>query len=58
MTEILNMIRAEIKTMIDYHDCPIEIDYGNDYCYRQALITVLQIIDKYMTESVAADESK
>ena len=46
----LDKIRAEIEQLIEWHDCPVEYDNGNDYWYCQALNTVLQIIDKYRKE--------
>jgi len=47
---VLDKIRAEIEQLIEWHDCPVEYDNGNDYWYCQALNTVLQIIDKYRKE--------
>lgn len=43
-------IKAEIKSLIDWHDCPIEIDGGNDSSYCDAVNLCLEIIDKYIAE--------
>ena len=48
---ILDKIRAEIEALIEWHDCPIEYDNGNDAWYREACNQALKIIDKYRTES-------
>jgi hypothetical protein len=44
---ILDKIRAEIEALIDWHDCPIEYDNGNDAWYCEACNQVIKIIDKY-----------
>ena len=48
---ILDKIRAEIEALIEWHDCPIEYDNGNDAWYREACNQALKIIDKYKAES-------
>ena len=40
-------IKTEIENLIEWHDCPIELDNGNDYWYCQACVKVLEIIDKH-----------
>ena len=48
---ILDKIRAEIETLIEWHDCPIEYDNGNDAWYCEACNQAIKIIDKYRGES-------
>jgi hypothetical protein len=48
---ILDKIRAEIEALIDWHDCPIEYDNGNDVWYCEACNQAIKIIDKYKAES-------
>lgn len=48
---VLDKIRAEIETLIEWHDCPIEYDNGNDAWYREACNQAIKIIDKYKAES-------
>lgn len=48
---VIDKIRAEIEALIEWHDCPIEYDNGNDAWYREACNQALKIIDKYRTES-------
>ena len=50
-SDVLNKIRAEIEALIDWHDCPIEYDNGNDAWYCEACNQALNIIDKYRAES-------
>ena len=40
-------IKAEIAELIEWHDCPIEYDNGNDAWYREACNRALEIIDKH-----------
>lgn len=47
---ILDKIRAEIEALIEWHDCPIEYDNGNDAWYCEACNQAIKIIDKYKTE--------
>ena len=44
---IIDKIRAEIKALIEWHDCPIEYDNGNDAWYCEACNQAIKIIDKY-----------
>ena len=48
---ILDKIRAEIEELIEWHDCPIEYDNGNDAWYCEACNQAIKIIDKYRGES-------
>ena len=48
---ILDEIRAEIEALIEWHDCPIEYDNGNDAWYCEACNQALKIIDKYKIEN-------
>ena len=48
---ILDKIRAEIEALIEWHDCPIEYDNGNDAWYCEACNRAIKIIDKYKAES-------
>lgn len=48
---ILDKIKAEIEALIDWHDCPIEYDNGNDVWYCEACNQSIKIIDKYRGES-------
>ena len=48
---VLDKIRAEIEALIEWHDCPIEYDNGNDAWYREACNQAIKIIDKYKAES-------
>ena len=48
---ILDKIRAEIEALIEWHDCPIEYDNGNDAWYCEACNQAIKIIDKYKAES-------
>lgn len=45
--DVLDKIRAEIEELIEWHDCPIEYDNGNDAWYREACNQAIKIIDKY-----------
>lgn len=45
--DVLDKISTEIGELIEWHDCPIELDNGCDACYREACNTAIQIIDKY-----------
>lgn len=47
---VLDKIRAEIVELIDWHDCPIEIDGGNDLWFCEACNRAIEIIDKYKAE--------
>jgi hypothetical protein len=47
----LDKIRAEIEALIEWHDCPIEYDNGNDAWYCEACNQAIKIIDKYKAES-------
>lgn len=49
--KVLDKIRAEIETLIDWHDCPIEYDNGNDAWYCEGCNQAIKIIDKYRAES-------
>jgi len=49
--DILDKIRAEIEALIEWHDCPIEYDNGNDAWYCEACNQAIKIIDKYKAES-------
>ena len=49
--EVLDKIRAEIEALIEWHDCPIEYDNGNDAWYCEACNQAIKIIDKYKAES-------
>jgi len=49
--DILNKVKAEIEALIEWHDCPIELDNGNDAWYCEACNQAIKIIDKYKTES-------
>ena len=48
---VLDKIRAEIEALIEWHDCPIEYDNGNDAWYCEACNQAIKIIDKYKAES-------
>lgn len=48
---VLDKIREEIEALIEWHDCPIEYDNGNDAWYCEACNQAIKIIDKYKTES-------
>ena len=54
--EVLDMIRAEIEALIEWHDCPIEYDNGNDAWYCEACNQAIKIIDKYKAESEGVNE--
>jgi len=47
---VLDKIRAEIVELIDWHDCPIELDGGNDLWFCEACNRAIEIIDKYKAE--------
>lgn len=47
---VLDKIRAEIEALIEWHDCPIEYDNGNDAWYCEACNQAIKIIDKYKAE--------
>lgn len=49
--EAWDKVKAEIETLIEWHDCPIEYDNGNDAWYCEACNQALKIIDKYKAES-------
>ena len=44
---ILDKITDEISALIDWHDCPIEYDNGNDAWYCEACNQAIKIVDKY-----------
>lgn len=44
---ILDKITDEISELIDWHDCPIEYDNGNDAWYCEACSQAVKIVDKY-----------
>lgn len=44
---ILDKITDEISELIDWHDCPIEYDNGNDAWYCEACNQAIKIVDKY-----------
>lgn len=48
---VLDKIREEIEALIEWHDCPIEYDNGNDAWYCEACNQAIKIIDKYKAES-------
>ena len=48
---VLDKIRSEIEALIEWHDCPIEYDNGNDAWYCEACNQAIKIIDKYKAES-------
>ncbi len=48
--EMLEQIRAEMQELIDWHDCPIEYDNGNDYWYCQAVTQCIGKLDKVIKE--------
>ena len=48
---VLDKIKAEIEALIEWHDCPIEYDNGNDAWYCEACNRAIKIIDKYKAES-------
>ena len=41
-------IKSEIRELIDWHDCPIELDNGNDAWYCEACNRALEIIDRHI----------
>ena len=45
---VVKDIKAEIASLIEWHDCPIELDNGNDAWYCEACNKALQIIDKHI----------
>ena len=45
----LDDVKAEMESLIDWHDCPIELDNGNDSWYCQAVNQCLEIIDKHIS---------
>ena len=47
---VIDKIRAEIEALIEWHDCPIEYDNGNDAWYCEACNQAIKIIDKYKAE--------
>lgn len=51
INSVLDKIRAEIEALIEWHDCPIEYDNGNDAWYCEACNQAIKIIDKYKAES-------
>ena len=53
--EVLDKIRAEIVELIDWHDCTIELDCGNDLWFCEACNRAFEIIDKYKAESEVQD---
>ena len=52
---ILDKITDEISALIDWHDCPIEYDNGNDAWYCEACNQAIKIIDKYRGEEDEID---
>ena len=48
--DLLEGIKAEIKELIDWHDCPMELDNGNDAWYCEACNMAISIIDKHIKE--------
>ena len=50
LIEVLEGIKAEIKELIDWHDCPMELDNGNDAWYCEACNMAISIIDKHIKE--------
>ena len=51
--DLLERIKAEIKELIDWHDCPMELDNGNDAWYCEACNQAISIIDKHIKEYTA-----
>ena len=49
LEEVLGEIKREIEKLIDWHDCPIEYDNGNDAWYREACNTAISIIDSHIS---------
>lgn len=47
---VIEDIKAEIKELIDWHDCPMELDNGNDAWYCEACNMAISIIDKHIKE--------
>lgn len=48
--DVLDKIRTEIEELIEWHDCPVELDGGNDLYYCEACKLAIEIIDKYKIE--------
>lgn len=53
--ELLDKIRAEIEELIEWHDCPVELDGGNDLWFCEACKRAIEIIDKYKAERSGED---
>lgn len=49
LEEVLGEIKGEIEELIDWHDCPIEYDNGNDAWYREACNMAISIIDSHIS---------
>ena len=49
LEKVLEDIKGEIEELIDWHDCPIEYDNGNDAWYREACNRAISIIDSHIS---------
>ena len=54
--EAWQKVKEELWELIEWHDCPIEYDGGNDTWYRAAIGMALVIIDKALGEVGEQDD--
>ena len=48
--EAWQKVKEELWELVEWHDCPIEYDGGNDAWYRTAIEMAVVIIDKALGE--------